>query len=443
MNTYIPTNRAMLLFGLQQIVDEALNPTTDLLTLHSEGCVIGEKAPLYTSSGPAPSQELPLMQRIWDGAAQVSHINLSNREEDLDDKSSAEALRIIRLRFGDEILPFSDEKFEAFQNRINLEAAIQLEADRAQIEASINNESTFSIPDFESGSLNMKDRLLEIRREQDSVMQQYHEVLQRSEQDMLLLDKHQSELQELHVEVELTQSLAQELNEDLKTINQKVDEIILTDEAIQEQIGDVRRVASQIELEQVDLSNELHALTEELIVIEERYESIKRQEPLEYPHHHVISNLENALTEISTNVNTQIQETLHNVSETLPSFQGLQETISTFQGQVKELPFLIKDTIMGTIKESFREAAAFLWENFTNLGWNTIEVISNIGKTILQYPLAACSYILRNVSAVSDRINLPLAVLGILSGCAFLMTGTPFTFGVTAVVGYLFIKGMF
>ncbi len=128
-------------------------------------------------------------------------------------------------------------------------------------------------------------------------------------------------------------------------------------------------------------------------------------------------------------MNTQIQETL-------PSLQGLQETVSTFQRQVKELPSLIKDTI----KESIREASAFLWGNFTNLGWNTIEAISNIGRTILQCRQVTYSDVARNVSVVFDRMNLSFIASSILSGCTYVMTRTPFGFGATAVAGYLFIR---
>ncbi|CUI17279.1 hypothetical protein PNK_1670 [Candidatus Protochlamydia naegleriophila] len=445
MTTYISNHRSVLLFELQQIVDDALN---DSRTLQSEDCAIGEKAPVYTFPDRAPSQELPLMQRIWEGITQVSQINFSNGEEDLDDTGSAEALRIIRQRFGDEILPFSEEKSKTFQNGIKivqLEEAIQIDetADQVQSETPNSNESLFLIPDpnLEDQLLpqNRNDRLLEIRREDNLFMQHYNEVMQRSEQVILDLEKQQGELR---ADIELAQAQVQDITENLTSINQQVASIIQVDEAIEEQIEDIRLSLSQVQLEQVEL---VHELTDRLLDVERTYEGIKSQEQLEYPHLYVISNLENGLTEVSSNFNTKVQETLHSVSETyggILSLQKMRETISTFQGQLKGLPSLIKATIMGTIKESIKEASTFIWENFTNLGWKTIEAISNIGKSILQFPRVACSYVFRNVSVLFDRINLELAALSILSGCALVMTGIPFTFVATSVAGYLFIRRM-
>lgn len=156
-----------------------------------------------------------------------------------------------------------------------------------------------------------------------------------------------------------------------------------------------------------------------------------------------ISFLADKLYEATSITGEAIQKTVHETVSTfqetideIPSFQEVRGTLSTFQEQIKDLPSQIKDTI----KESMKEAAAFLWSHFTNMVWDVIEAISNIGKTILQSPKIVYSNLVRKLSVVVERTDFPLAVLGILSGCAFVATGTPFTFGATAVAGYFFIR---
>lgn len=156
-----------------------------------------------------------------------------------------------------------------------------------------------------------------------------------------------------------------------------------------------------------------------------------------------ISFLADKLYEATSITGEAIQKTVHETVSTIqetideiPSFPEVRGSLSTFQEQIKDLPSQIRDTI----KESMKEAAAFLWSHFTNMVWEVIEAISNIGKTILQSPEIAYSYLVRKLSVAVERTDFPLAVLGILSGCAFVATGTPFTFGATAVAGYFFIR---
>ncbi len=130
--------------------------------------------------------------------------------------------------------------------------------------------------------------------------------------------------------------------------------------------------------------------------------------------------------------------TFQDAVDIVPSFNEVRGTISTLQEQIKEIPSLVKNIM----KESMREAAVFLWDSFTNIAWSTIEAISNIGKNILRAPEIVYSYVTRQFSVIFDRTNLPLTVLGALSGCAFVMTGTPFAFVATTVVGYLLIRGV-
>lgn len=96
--------------------------------------------------------------------------------------------------------------------------------------------------------------------------------------------------------------------------------------------------------------------------------------------------------------------------------------------------------INNVIKDSMREAASFLWNQFTNIAWNTIEAISNIWKSILHFPKMASSYLSRKLSVVTDRTHFSLAIPGIPSGRTSTAVGVSFTFGVTIVAGYFLIK---
>jgi hypothetical protein len=119
---------------------------------------------------------------------------------------------------------------------------------------------------------------------------------------------------------------------------------------------------------------------------------------------------------------------------------GLITNVSNVQKQVHQWPSYIRDTIT----ESVRDASMFLWKNFTNVVWETIEVISIIGRQILQYSIIVCSYAHKKAEVWIDRDNpLLLVALGALSGQIFVTSGIPFIFGATAIVGYLFIRKIF
>ncbi len=215
-----------------------------------------------------------------------------------------------------------------------------------------------------------------------------------------------------------------------------------------EEASEARKRISEVVISRIQSEND--EMRDRVIQIDELQRKIIRdQEALRFRENELVGSskvdfLKDKLLEATSmaggaiqNVVRETVETFKGATDIIPSFQEVRGTISTLQEQVKEIPSLVK----GIVKESMVEAAAFLWDNFTNVAWNTISAISKIAKIILQYPQAAYSYIARNVSVVFDRVNLSLIALGILSGCAFIVTGTPFTFGATAVVGYLIIRG--
>lgn len=96
--------------------------------------------------------------------------------------------------------------------------------------------------------------------------------------------------------------------------------------------------------------------------------------------------------------------------------------------------------IKNVFTDSMREAASFLWNQFTNIAWNTIEAITNIWKAISHFPKMASSYLSRKLSVVTDRTNFSLAIPGIPSGRTSTAVGVSFAFGVTVVAGYFLIK---
>lgn len=319
-----------------------------------------------------------------------------------------------------------------------------------------------------------------ILQECEIISQQVNQLLLESEKQSLERGHVLQDLSHVTRDVEYLMSEADTLSEDSQSFSLQVSNLSRDFQRIEEQVSekerDLNKMTSELEgvreavlknsqkvsdLEKASedrkrrfedvisrIQSENDEIRDRIIQIDELQRKIIRdQEALQFRENELskVDFLKDKLFETTSMAGGAIQnvvrgtvETFKGATDIIPSFQEVRGTISTLQEQIKDMPSLVR----GIMKESMVEAAAFLWDNFTNMAWNTIAAISKIAKeTILKYPQAVYSYIARKVSIVFDRINLSLIALGILSGCAFIVTGTPFTFVTTAVVGYFIIRG--
>lgn len=301
--------------------------------------------------------------------------------------------------------------------------------------------SSVEARNFSENSFNeMRDNIQIASDEFQAIMQAQRSISERTTRALLNLEQQRQEwglLSEevihLNQEAQNFQSPTQQIDvlerdvtfhreqlEDLRDMHELEDQLVVVEDGL-----------SRVESQQHEEKKQL--LKMDILEGIRRDEETARADLNHVSKHLVLDSLKNKFIEVTSNVESAAKEVIYG---TASIFQGTRDSISTFQKHVRKLPPLIRDAI----KESIRKVSAFIWENFTNLGWNTIEVISSIGKTILQYVQDSYDYIVRNITIVFDRINLSFAGLSILPGCAYVMTGAPFAFGAVAVTGYLFIR---
>lgn len=373
--------------------------------------------------------EESLMQRIWSGESQVNSIsdNISDRtDENLEDKSTAETLRMIQQRFsfGNAALP-SDENSNSLQNRariVQLEEEIQktkelikqketaIDQELNDMRSIIESFSTIAESTDEEALLpqSLTERLVQHQKEQTSVMQVSDKALLMIEQDLLALGEKHCELEELSDEVELIQKEAFDLNKELIKVNQLAIERNLEEErkrreeiALQEQVTTLTATFSELRADQVEIGDGINELAERQFEVENQYEEMQVRRDLEYPHLYATVNLGNQLNRISS--------------------------------QMREIPGFV------------RAASIFLWENFTHIAWKTVELISNLGRAIFRMVGEACSYVIQKAEEiVFGWVSIPaLVAMGAASLSLSQITGSPLAFGATAVSGYFLLRRLF
>lgn len=382
-----------------------------------------------SASVPCVSEDF-LMQRIWGGETQVNWSGSDRLDENLEDKRTTAALKLIQQRFsiGNESLS-SDEDSVVLQNRvriIQLEEGIQKTKDlinqqEVVIAEELNDTSNIneSLPTITESvdedvllSKSLEERLIQHQKEQITLMQFADEALQKSEKDFLVLDEQHCKLEELNDEVKSIKEELSDCNNELSAINQRTVELNEAKErkrrekiALQEQVTTLTEAFSDIRADQEEIDDGINELAERQSEVDKQYEEIQEQRNLEYPHLYATANLGNQLNRISSHVNTQ----------------------------VRAIPGFVKET------------SIFLWESFTRIAWKTIEIISNLGREIFQMTMKVCSYVIqKGEEIVVGWVSTPaLVAMGAVSLSLLQTTGSPLAFGATAVSGYFLLRRLF